>query len=163
MSLGYTKIVAPIDGIVGIASAHVGDLVGPGTGSLTTISQVDPIKATVNVGEQSFNEFLTDHPDADERNNTSKNSDSTYYLGTETSIRIKENFMQRIGTSTQRPARSVAFVSVRSAFAGIFESRVEIKTAPEPRNSQPAYAGTDFTITWDGQIAAVYMFFDKLP
>jgi membrane fusion protein (multidrug efflux system) len=67
VSLGYTKIVAPIDGIVGIASAHVGDLVGPGTGSLTTISQVDPIKATVNVGEHSFNEFLTDHPDADER------------------------------------------------------------------------------------------------
>ena len=67
MSLGYTKIVAPIDGIVGIAIAHVGDLVGPGTGSLTTISQVDPIKATLNVGEQSFNEFITDHSDADER------------------------------------------------------------------------------------------------
>ena len=67
VNLGYTKIVAPIDGIVGIATAHVGDLVGPGTGSLTTISQVDPIKATVNVGEQSFNEFLTDHSDADER------------------------------------------------------------------------------------------------
>ena len=30
VSLGYTKIVAPIDGIVGIAIAHVGDLVGPG-------------------------------------------------------------------------------------------------------------------------------------
>src|SRR4029077_16528909 len=65
VSLGYTKIVAPIDGIVGIATAHVGDLVGPGTGSLTTISQVDPIKAAVNVGEQSFNEFVTDHSDAD--------------------------------------------------------------------------------------------------
>ena len=67
VNLGYTKIIAPIDGIVGIATAHVGDLVGPGTGSLTTISQVDPIKATVNVGEQSFTEFLTDHPDPDER------------------------------------------------------------------------------------------------
>jgi hypothetical protein len=30
----------------------------------------------------------------------------------------------------------VVFVSVRSAFAGIFESRVEIKTAPEHRHSQ---------------------------
>jgi hypothetical protein len=27
----------------------------------------------------------------------------------------------------------------------------------------PAYAGTDFIITRDGQIAAVYLFFDKLP
>jgi membrane fusion protein (multidrug efflux system) len=67
VNLGYTKIIAPIDGIVGIATAHVGDLVGPGTGSLTTISQVDPIKTAVNVGEQSFTEFITDHPDPDER------------------------------------------------------------------------------------------------
>jgi membrane fusion protein (multidrug efflux system) len=67
INLGYTKITAPIDGIVGIASAHVGDLVGPGTGPLTSISQVDPIKAVVNVGEQSFTEFITDHPDPDER------------------------------------------------------------------------------------------------
>jgi len=28
---------------------------------------------------------------------------------------------------------------------------------------EPAYAGTDFVITRDGQIAAVYLFFDKLP
>src|SRR6516225_7127480 len=67
VNLGYTKITAPIDGIVGIATAHVGDLVGPVTGPLTTISQVDPIKVAVNVGEQSFTEFITDHPDPDER------------------------------------------------------------------------------------------------
>jgi RND family efflux transporter MFP subunit len=67
INLGYTNIIAPIDGIVGIATANVGDLVGPGTGPLTTISQVEPIKAVVNVGEQSFTEFITDHPDPDER------------------------------------------------------------------------------------------------
>jgi hypothetical protein len=27
----------------------------------------------------------------------------------------------------------------------------------------PAYAGTDFIIAEDGRIAAVYLFFDKLP
>ncbi len=27
----------------------------------------------------------------------------------------------------------------------------------------PAYAGTDFIISRDGQIAAIYLFFDKLP
>jgi hypothetical protein len=31
-----------------------------------------------------------------------------------------------------------------------------------PPGEAPAYAGTDFVITWDGQIAAVYLFFDKL-
>src|SRR5436190_4310819 len=67
VNLGYTKITAPIDGIVGIATAQVGDLVGPSGRTLTTISQVDPIKAVVNVGEQSFTEFITDHPDPGER------------------------------------------------------------------------------------------------
>jgi hypothetical protein len=31
-----------------------------------------------------------------------------------------------------------------------------------PREA-PAYAGTDFIIVRNGQIAAVYLFFDKLP
>ena len=92
MSLGYTEIIAPIDGIVGIASAHVGDLVGPGTGSLTTISQVDPIKATVNVGEQSFNEFLTDHPDADEREQYLKGLGFDLLLGNGSLYPHKGNF-----------------------------------------------------------------------
>jgi hypothetical protein len=36
-----------------------------------------------------------------------------------------------------------------------------VKTTP--RGEAPAYAGTDFVIARDGQIAAVYLFFDKLP
>ena len=67
LNLGYTKITAPVDGVAGIASAQVGDLVGPSTGTLTTVSQVNPIKATVNLGEQGFTEFVTKHPDPDER------------------------------------------------------------------------------------------------
>lgn len=30
-------------------------------------------------------------------------------------------------------------------------------------NEEPAYAGTDFIISRDGRIAALYLFFDKLP
>ena len=67
INLGYTKITAPVDGVAGIASAQVGDLVGPATGTLTTVSQLDPITATVNLGEQGFTEFLTKHRDPDER------------------------------------------------------------------------------------------------
>jgi RND family efflux transporter MFP subunit len=106
VNLGYTKIIAPIDGIVGIATAHVGDLVGTGTGSLTTISQVDPIKAVVNVGEQSFTEFITDHPDPDERERYLQGLQFDLRLADGNPIRTKENFMQRIGTSTQRLAPS---------------------------------------------------------
>jgi hypothetical protein len=32
-----------------------------------------------------------------------------------------------------------------------------------PPGGTPAYAGTDFVISRDGRIAALYMFFDKLP
>src|SRR5438034_7100477 len=45
LNLGYTKITAPIDGVAGFANNQVGDLVNPTSGPLTTVSQVDPIKA----------------------------------------------------------------------------------------------------------------------
>ena len=32
-----------------------------------------------------------------------------------------------------------------------------------PPGEAPAYAGTDFIIARDGRIAAIYLFFDKLP
>ncbi len=67
LNLGYTKITAPINGVAGIANAQVGDLVGPTTGSLTTVSQVDPIKAIVTAGEGPFTDFVSRHPDPDER------------------------------------------------------------------------------------------------
>jgi membrane fusion protein (multidrug efflux system) len=67
INLGYTKITAPVDGVAGIATTQVGDLVGPSTGTLTTVSQLDPIKATVNLGEQGLTEFVMKHRAADER------------------------------------------------------------------------------------------------
>ncbi len=67
LNLGYTKITAPIDGLAGFATAQVGDLVGPSTGPLTTISQIDPIKAVVSAGEQTYTDFIMRHPDAEER------------------------------------------------------------------------------------------------
>src|SRR6266700_2701885 len=38
LNLGYTKVTAPIDGLAGFANNQVGDLVGPTTGPLTTVS-----------------------------------------------------------------------------------------------------------------------------
>src|SRR6266542_410444 len=68
LNLGYTKITAPIAGVAGFAIAQVGDLVGPSTGPLTTVSQIDPIKAVVTAGEGPFTDFVSRHPDATERN-----------------------------------------------------------------------------------------------
>jgi membrane fusion protein (multidrug efflux system) len=53
LSLGFTKVRSLIDGIAGVARGQIGDLVGPTT-LLTTVSQVDPIKAWVSLSEQEY-------------------------------------------------------------------------------------------------------------
>jgi len=67
LNLEYTKVTAPIDGLAGFATAQVGDLVSPTTGALTAISQIDPIKALVSAGEGAFTDFVSKHPEPDER------------------------------------------------------------------------------------------------
>src|SRR5579863_7649542 len=54
INLSFTRIVSPIDGIVGVAQAQVGDLVGTSTGTLTTVSTLDPIRDYFSVGEQDY-------------------------------------------------------------------------------------------------------------
>ena len=81
LNLGYTKVTAPIDGLAGFANKQVGDLVGPTTGPLTTVSQIDPIKAVVTAGEGPFTDFVSRHPDATERNAYIKTLDFDLILG----------------------------------------------------------------------------------
>jgi RND family efflux transporter MFP subunit len=81
LNLEYTKITAPIDGVAGFATAQVGDLVGPSSGPLTTISQVDPIKAVVTAGEQDFTEFVTRYPDPEKREERLRNFEFELILG----------------------------------------------------------------------------------
>jgi RND family efflux transporter MFP subunit len=81
INLGYTKITAPIDGVVGFTNNQVGDLVGPSTGPLTTMSQIDPIKAVVTVGEGPWTDFVSRHPDGTERNAYIKSLDFDLILG----------------------------------------------------------------------------------
>ena len=52
LNLGFTTIRSPIDGVAGLAKAQVGDLVGPGTGALTTVAKIDPIRAYFSLSEQ---------------------------------------------------------------------------------------------------------------
>src|SRR5271170_4938665 len=54
INLNFTRIVSPIDGIVGIAQAQVGDLVSTNSGVLTTVSTLDPIKDYFSVSEQEY-------------------------------------------------------------------------------------------------------------
>jgi membrane fusion protein, multidrug efflux system len=81
LNLGYTRVTSPIDGIAAIATAQVGDLVGPSTGPLTSVSQLDPIKAIVTAGEGPFTDFISRHPDPDERQRYISSLDFELILG----------------------------------------------------------------------------------
>jgi RND family efflux transporter MFP subunit len=54
INLGFTRLVAPIDGIAGQAQLQVGALVNLGSGPVTSVSTVDPIKVYFTVGEPQY-------------------------------------------------------------------------------------------------------------
>src|SRR5580692_7562013 len=53
LNLSWTKVYSPIDGIAGISTSQVGNLVGTTT-NMTTISQVNPIWAYFNISESDY-------------------------------------------------------------------------------------------------------------
>lgn len=56
LNLAWTQVKAPISGVAAIATAQVGDLVGPKT-LLTSLSQLDPIKVSFPVSEIEYLKF----------------------------------------------------------------------------------------------------------
>ncbi len=54
LNFGFTTIASPVDGVAAIATAQVGDLVGPQTSTLTTVSTVNPILADFTISEQEY-------------------------------------------------------------------------------------------------------------
>src|SRR6267378_3415929 len=56
LNMEFTKVTSLINGIAGIAQVQIGGLVGPSS-VLTSVSQVDPIKAYFTVSEQEFTDF----------------------------------------------------------------------------------------------------------
>ena len=53
LNLGWTRITAPIDGVVGIAKAQIGDLIDANS-ELTSMSTLDPIKVYFPISEQEY-------------------------------------------------------------------------------------------------------------
>jgi len=64
LNLDFTRVTSPVDGVAGLTQVQVGDLVGPGTGVLATVSQLDPMKVYFPISEQSYLAFMRDHPGA---------------------------------------------------------------------------------------------------
>lgn len=61
LNLEFTKVTSPIDGIVGVAKAHVGDLVGPAGGELASVVQADPIKVVFSLSEREYLDYINEH------------------------------------------------------------------------------------------------------
>jgi membrane fusion protein (multidrug efflux system) len=59
VNLGFTTIRAPISGRIGRTRHSPGDLVGPTTGTLTTLVSIDPIQALFRISEQAYIASLT--------------------------------------------------------------------------------------------------------
>src|SRR4029077_17243653 len=53
LNLRFTRVTSLVDGIAGIAQVQMGNLVNPTT-VLTSVSQVDPIKAYFPISEQEY-------------------------------------------------------------------------------------------------------------
>jgi RND family efflux transporter MFP subunit len=56
LNVEWTKVTSLVGGIAGIAQVQIGNLVSPNS-ILTSVSQVDPIKAYFTVSEQEFTDF----------------------------------------------------------------------------------------------------------
>ena len=62
INLDFTHLVSPIDGIVGQAQLQVGALVTPGSGIVTSVSTVNPIKVFFTVSEPQYLEWRRRFP-----------------------------------------------------------------------------------------------------
>lgn len=67
LNVGFTKISSPIDGLAGVASAQVGDLISPGSDPLAQVSTIDPIKVNFTIPEQEYISSLKRTPAASRR------------------------------------------------------------------------------------------------
>src|SRR5262245_13157505 len=67
INLGFTRITSPIDGIPGIAQQQVGALVSPASGTITTVSTLNPIKVYFTASEQEYIDFARRFPTAELR------------------------------------------------------------------------------------------------
>jgi membrane fusion protein (multidrug efflux system) len=55
LSLGYCRIMSPVDGVAGTAQVRVGNLVGQSDPTLlTTVSQLDPMRVTFPISEAQY-------------------------------------------------------------------------------------------------------------
>jgi membrane fusion protein (multidrug efflux system) len=64
INIGYTRIASPIAGRIGATAVTAGNLVGPTTGTLATVVQLDPIRVVFSANERALVAFKQRNPQA---------------------------------------------------------------------------------------------------
>jgi RND family efflux transporter MFP subunit len=54
----FCKITSPVDGVAGLSQTQIGDLVGPSTGPLTTVTTTDPMRVYISVSQRFMTEYM---------------------------------------------------------------------------------------------------------
>src|SRR5271169_6482153 len=73
INLDFTRLIAPIDGIAGQAQLQVGALVNLGSGAVTSVSTVDPIKVYFTVSEPQYLDWRKRFPTESSRLEADRN------------------------------------------------------------------------------------------
>ena len=73
INLGFTQLIAPIDGVAGQAQLQVGALVNPSSGPVTSVSTLDPVKVYFTVGEPQYLDWRRRFPTETSREQADKN------------------------------------------------------------------------------------------
>ena len=73
INLGFTRLVAPIDGIAGRAQLQVGALVNPSSGPVTSVSTLDPIKVYFTVSKPEYLAYRKRYPTEESREENRRN------------------------------------------------------------------------------------------
>lgn len=102
-NLGYTKVKAPVDGLVGIISVTLGNYVSPSSGPLTTINSTNPIYVTFPLDSEDFASLSN----ADGSNNTNRKAEIIFSNGEKYALTGVQDFHdnkidQSTGTVTMR-------------------------------------------------------------
>ncbi|WP_421723913.1 efflux RND transporter periplasmic adaptor subunit [Bauldia sp.] len=58
LNLGYTEVHAPIAGRIGPSAVDTGNLIGPDTGVLATVIDLDPIRVSFSLAERTYLEVV---------------------------------------------------------------------------------------------------------
>lgn len=75
IDMSYTRLIAPIDGLIGLSKARPGEFVGrdPNPVVLNTLSDIDPIRVRFSIAEREYLEFARTYMKDKERGDVADN------------------------------------------------------------------------------------------